>query len=160
MKRPFGGIIEEGRRLKDLGYSPIIHASHSNAKAICDVPRNLTDEQIKVIAKEFNGTIGIVEYKIFVKNGGVISKLDPHYYEKYYLKHINHLRDILGGIENISVSTDDMMLNFVAGDKPPVYKHKEVANKIRELLRDNGYNKKDIENILYKNFEEKILSRL
>jgi len=66
MKKPFGGIIEECRRLRKLGYNPIIHASHSNSKVICDVPRNITDEQIKAIAEEFDGTIGIVEYVPFV----------------------------------------------------------------------------------------------
>jgi len=67
-EKTFWGIIEQCKRLRKQGYIPIIHASHSNSKTICDVPRNLSDEQIKAIAEEFDGTIGIVGYTPFVVN--------------------------------------------------------------------------------------------
>ena len=77
---------------------PKIFASHSNLKSIYNVKRNLLDDQIIKI-KELNGIIGIVEYKDFVtKNNN---------YEDYYLKHINYLKELLGGVDNIAVSTDD-----------------------------------------------------
>ena len=95
MRKLFGGIIEEARRLKEIGHSPIIHASHSNSKTVYNVPRNLTDEQIKVIVEEFDGTIGIVEYTQFCTNKkGLFEKT----YEKYYLEHINYIGNLLGGI--------------------------------------------------------------
>ena len=67
--KTFYGIIEECRKLKKEGFKPIVHASHSNARAVYDIPRNLTDEQIEIIAREFDGTIGIVEYSGFVHVG-------------------------------------------------------------------------------------------
>ena len=69
MRKHFGGIVEECKRLKGLGHSPIVHASHSNCKTLCNVPRNLTDEQIKAIVEEFDGTIGVVAYAPFVEGG-------------------------------------------------------------------------------------------
>jgi len=156
MKKPFGGIIEECKRLKSLGHFPIVHASHSNSKVICDVSRNLKDEQIKAIVEEFDGTIGIVGYVPFVKPTG--DKKDIVSPEEYYLKHINHVKELLGGIDNIVVSTDDMTFEGEESE-PPVYKHEEVAKEIRKLLQNDGYTNQDIEKILHKNFEEKILKK-
>jgi membrane dipeptidase len=42
-----------------------IFATHSNCKAICDHPRNLTDEQIRIII-ERNGFIGLNLYPDFL----------------------------------------------------------------------------------------------
>ncbi|MCL2341718.1 MAG: membrane dipeptidase [Firmicutes bacterium] len=144
--KTFYGIIEECRKLKKEGLKPIVHASHSNARAICDVPRNLTDEQIKIIAEEFDGTIGAVEYSGFVKPAVAL-----HSGEQYYLKHINHIRDLLGSVDNICAATDDMSLHYISSDKPPVYKHEEVAGRIRKLLRSNGYSEEEAEKILHEN---------
>jgi len=77
-----------------------------------------------------------------------------------YLEHINHIKKLLGGIDNIAVSTDDMTFENNMNDKPPVFKHETVAKEIEALLQNNGYAEEDIEKILYKNFEEKILSKL
>lgn len=159
-EKTFYGIIEECRKLKSLGYSLVIHSSHSNAKAICDVPRNLTDEQIKIIANEFNGTIGIVEYTPFIKLKNENEEFSLTEYENKYLEHINHVRELLGNVENIAVSTDDMTFEYNNPEKRPIYKHEEVGKKIKELLENNGCNKEEIEKILYKNFETKILARI
>lgn len=40
-------------------------ASHSNCRRLCDVPRNLTDEQIKTIAAT-GGLMGINSYPAFI----------------------------------------------------------------------------------------------
>ena len=146
MKKHFGGIIEKVRGIKK--HNPILFASHSNAKGICNVNRNLTDEQIRVIAEEFNGTIGMVEYTPFCTDRKWANKST---YEKYYFKHINYVKNLLGGVDHITVATDDMSLQFINGDKPPVYKHKEVAAKIKNLLIKNGYTDEETEKILYKN---------
>jgi membrane dipeptidase len=136
-EKTFYGIIEECRKLKSNGNTPIIHSSHSNAKAICDVPRNLTDEQIKIIANEFNGTIGIVEYTPFIKERKENETFDLAEYEKCYINHINHIKKLLGNIENIAVSTDDMTFEYNNPDKRPIYKHEEVGKKLKELLENN-----------------------
>ncbi|HYN83983.1 MAG TPA: dipeptidase [Pyrinomonadaceae bacterium] len=46
---------------------PVI-ATHSNARAIADVPRNLTDEQIRAVAKT-GGVVSVVFYPAFVEPG-------------------------------------------------------------------------------------------
>jgi membrane dipeptidase len=46
---------------------PVI-ATHSNARAIADVPRNLTDEQIRALART-GGVVSVVFYPAFVEPG-------------------------------------------------------------------------------------------
>ena len=48
----------------DISNAPII-ASHSSAKALCDHPRNLTDEQIKAIAAK-GGVVQVCLYNWFL----------------------------------------------------------------------------------------------
>ena len=65
--------------LKRKEKAPIVFASHSNARELCDVPRNLNDKQIIKI-KELEGVIGIVGVKQFsIKektfNGGNCMKM-------------------------------------------------------------------------------------
>lgn len=98
-EKTFYDIIEKAKYLKNKGKNPKIFASHSNLKSIYNVKRNLTDKQIIKI-KELDGIIGIVEYKGFVCE-------EKENYEQYYLEHINYLKNLLDGVENIALSTDD-----------------------------------------------------
>lgn len=159
-EKTFYGIIEECRRLRQAGKNPIIYASHSNAKAVCNHERNLTDEQIKVIAHEFEGVIGVVEYPPFVKIKGKNENIGNVEYEEHYLNHIKYIKELLGGVEHISVSTDDMTFEHDICYELPIYQHAEVAEKIKGNLLSGGYSKKEAEKILHENFESKILKRL
>lgn len=125
-EKTFYDIIEKAKQLKKLGYTPKIFASHSNCKNICDVKRNLTDEQIIKI-KEMNGIIGIVEYKGFVSN-------NLENYEQYYLKHINHIKNLLDGIDNIAVSTDDEIYYNKIIKNANIYKSDEVRSKYKKNI--------------------------
>lgn len=98
-EKTFYDIIEKAKDLKNKGKNPKLFASHSNLKSIYNVKRNLTDKQIIEI-KKMNGIIGIVEYKRFVCE-------ENKNYEQYYIEHINYLKNLLDGVENISLSTDD-----------------------------------------------------
>lgn len=125
-EKTFYDIIEKIKELKKLGYTPKIFASHSNCKNVCDVKRNLTDEQIIKI-KEMNGIIGIVEYKGFVSN-------NLENYEQYYLKHINHIKNLLDGIDNIAVSTDDEIYYNKIIKNANIYKSDEVRSKYKKTI--------------------------
>lgn len=72
-------------------------ASHSNAKAVADHPRNLTDEQIRaLIAKD--AVIGVTFVPEFVTSTGAAT-IDQ------LLKHIDHICS-LGGSRNIGFGSD------------------------------------------------------
>lgn len=141
-EKTFFDIIEICNKFKEL--NPLVFASHSNCKQVCNVPRNLTDEQILRI-KEFNGVIGVVSIKNFCNKD----------YEQNYIEHINHIKKITGGIQNICVATDDMRYYKI---KPKYYqnmnifKQETVSKDIQNLLLKNNYSKEDITKIMYKNF--------
>ncbi len=63
-------------------------ASHSNAKAVCPAPRNLTDDQIKAIARR-GGVIGLNMYPPFLSATGHANMEDV-------LKHIDYIIELVG----------------------------------------------------------------
>lgn len=160
-EKTFFDIINLCKKMKRKGEEPIVFASHSNVKAICNVPRNLTDEQILAI-KELGGIIGVVSIKNFCVDTNNISNFDINFEQKY-IEHINYISELLGGVENIAVSTDDMKYYFIEPEyyqNLNIYSHFEVSKKIREILIKNRYNEVEIKKILEYNFEDKILERM
>lgn len=92
-----------------------------------------------------------------------IKELTPQEYELEYLNHIEHINNLLGGIEHICVSTDNMSYYPIEPEyyqNANLYRHDEAAGNIKRILQKRGYSEDDTQKIMYKNFEEKILSRL
>ena len=142
-------------------YEPIVFASHSNVKALCDVQRNLTDEQIKAI-KELSGTIGITSIKRFcIKD---IDVNDPNTnFVQSYINHINYIRDLLGNVDNITVSTDDMRYYYIEPEyyqHANIFKHDNIKTPLTIALKNNGYTEEEINQILQTNFKHKILKKI
>lgn len=152
------GIIIDVSHLNDqcslevveLSSKPVI-ASHSNARAICDVPRNLPDELIKAIAKK-NGLIGINAFHLFVsddKEKKCIAGL---------IEHIDYLKNLVG-IDHIAFGFDFMEFLPAAsvdnieeadGCLSDLRNHSELKNFIC-ALEDHGYTQSDIAKISYQN---------
>lgn len=96
------GILIDVSHLNEAGFNDIIgtagrvFASHSNARAVHDHPRNLTDEQIEQIIAA-DGMVNIVFCPAFVGEGPVgIPDLFPH---------IDRIVS-LGGAGNIGIGSD------------------------------------------------------
>lgn len=160
-EKTFWDIVQIAKKYREKGENPIVFASHSNAKAICNVPRNLSDEQILAI-KALDGVIGMVSIKRFCINTNDICNpiID---YEQEYMKHFNHVKNLLGGVEHIAVATDDMRYYYIKPEyyqNANIYKHDQVKEKLSKDLERNNYNKAEIEKILNTNFREKILERI
>ena len=71
--------------LVDITAKPIL-ASHSNARALCDHSRNLTDDQLRAIA-ETGGTVGLNLYPPF---------LGEHADFETLLRHLEHMLTVCG----------------------------------------------------------------
>lgn len=147
-EKTFWDIIQICKANEKL--KPKVLASHSNCKTICNVPRNLSDEQIKAI-KELDGIIGIVGVKDFcTKNDNVNIK-------QKYIQNITHIKQILGNVNNIAIATDDMSYYTIEPEyyqKANVFKQNRIDKEITKLLKQNKYTKNEIEQIKYKNFEK------
>ena len=160
-EKTFFDIIDFCKYMKKHGKTPIVFASHSNARTLCDVPRNLTDEQLIAI-KKLDGVIGVVSIKKFCIDTDDVCNPNIDFEQKY-LEHIDYIKNLLGGIENIAVATDDMKYYYIEPEyyqNANIYLHYEVKGKLENALIKNGYNNFEIKQILENNFKEKILSRL
>lgn len=158
-EKTFYDIVNLCKELKRKGKQPTVFASHSNIKKLCNVPRNLSNNQIKEIAK-LEGVIGIVGVKQFCIKENSFNNNKLKYY-KAYVEHIKYLKDLLGGVDNIAISTDDMTYYGTEHYKNfNVFKQENIKKELERLLLKNGFTKLEIEKILFKNFEKKILEKL
>ena len=80
----------------EISDTPIV-CSHSNCKALCDVPRNLTDDQLRALAK-CGGVAQTTLYGGFLRKEGNASILDA-------MDHLQHAIDIMG-IDHVGLGTD------------------------------------------------------
>ena len=151
-EKTFYDIINICTKLKEGGKNPKVFASHSNIRSICNHKRNLTDKQILKI-KELNGIIGIVSVKPFCIKEKRFNN-NKNKYENAYIKHIQYLKELLHGIENIAVSTDDMKYYKTCRKYYKhfnVFKQENMKAKLEKQLLKNNFSQEEIEKILYKN---------
>lgn len=123
--------------------NPII-VSHSNVKKICDVARNLTDEQMLAI-KEKGGLIGVNAYVGFIKKESRVTIDD-------FVDHIDYIVKLLG-IDYVAFGFDFCEYLDLHEDTNPI--GLEDASKAQNMilkLKERNYSDEDIEKIAYKNF--------
>lgn len=156
-EKTFYDIINVCKKMKQNKYSPIIFASHSNCKSICDCARNLSDNQLLEI-KKLGGTVGIVGIKQFCLNYNTENKE----YIKAYINNINHLKQ-LKMIDNIAIATDNMeyyITNKKYYKNMMIFNQESIKKDICMELKKENYSNLEIEKIIHINFENKILQRL
>lgn len=121
----------------EISSAPIV-CSHSSARALCDHPRNLTDEQMRRLAQA-GGVAQVTFYNGFLKKEGQASIIDA-------VNHLNHMVKVMG-IDHVGIGTD-----FDGdGGVPGLASASELINFTRQLLR-NRYSDNDIEKIWGGNF--------
>jgi membrane dipeptidase len=119
--------------------APII-ASHSNARAIANVPRNMTDEMIVALAKK-GGVIQVNFNCAFVT-----TEKPPHATIADVVAHIDHIRRI-AGIDALGIGSDFDGISCSPVGLEDVSKY---PNLTRALL-EKGYSASDIRKIYGEN---------
>ena len=112
-----------------ISRAPIV-CSHSNCRALCDVPRNLTDDQLRAIARK-GGVMHITLYHGFLRTAGEASILDA-------IAHLEHAISIMG-TAHVGIGTDFDGDGGVSG----MADSSEMINFTRMLLR-RRYSPEDI----------------
>lgn len=121
----------------DISGQPIV-CSHSSSRALCDHPRNLTDDQMRALAKA-GGVAQTTLYHGFLRSDGEATVLDV-------IAHLDHSIRIMG-IEHVGIGTDFDGDGGVRGFNDA----SEVINFTRMLLAKR-YNEADIQRIWGGNF--------
>ena len=118
---PYSGLTELGKQavrrmeerrmlvdvshLNDGGFADVVKqaaapviASHSNCRALCDVRRNLTDDQLRAI-RDTGGVVGVNVYHNFVH-------ADPrHQTAEMLARHACHMAEVMG-VEHVACGFD------------------------------------------------------
>ncbi|PGY10315.1 dipeptidase [Bacillus sp. AFS031507] len=129
---------------------PGVFASHSNAKGVCAISRNLTDDQIKAIA-ERNGIIGLNAFSAFVHqdNPGIDRFID----------HAVYIADLVGsrhlgfGFDFIDY-LDAEALDSIGGTLPknPELDGAVDVPRLIEQMKKRGFSSTELESITWGNF--------
>lgn len=138
------GIIPDCSHLSDGGFydlskickKPFI-ATHSNARAIKNHPRNLTDDMIKILSNK-GGVMGLNFCSDFVAEDDItkVSKI---------AKHAKYIKNI-GGIDVLSIGSD-----FDGIENEVEIKDTSEMDKLYYGLKKEGFSDDDIEKVFYKN---------
>lgn len=143
------GMIIDVSHLSDAGFYDVLShtkkpfvASHSNARSVCGVARNLTDDMIKKLADR-GGVTGLnfcADFLTFptkgLENPGTIEAM---------VKHAKHITNV-GGMDCLGLGSDfdGIQANQElpdASDLPKLY----------EALKKAGFRESELEKIFYKN---------
>lgn len=125
------------RDAMDISSTPIV-CSHSSCRALCDHPRNLTDEQMKALAAK-GGVCQITIYHGFLRSEGEATVRDV-------LQHLDHAVDVMG-IDHVGIGTDFDGDGGVRG----MASSADFINFTR-MLMSKRYSERDIQAILGGNF--------
>lgn len=117
----------------DISTKPIV-CSHSNCKALCDVPRNLTDDQLRALAAK-GGVAHVTLYHGFLRNDRCEASIMDA------ILHLEHAIKIMG-VEHVGLGSDFDGDGGVKG----IADSSEMINFTLHLLR-RRYNERDIARI-------------
>ena len=121
----------------DISSTPIV-CSHSNSRALCNHPRNITDDQMRKLAQK-GGVMQVTLYNGFLRTDGKATILDA-------IEHLNRAVEIMG-IDHVGIGTD-----FDGdGGVPGCASASELINFTRLLLKER-YSEEDIRKIWGGNF--------
>ena len=121
----------------ELSELPIV-CSHSSCRALCDHPRNLTDEQMRALAAK-GGVMQVTMYNGFLVKDDEATVLDA-------LRHLEHAIEVMG-IDHVGIGTDFDGDGGVRG----MANAAELINFTR-LLLSRQFSEQDIEKIWGGNF--------
>ena len=117
----------------DISTQPIV-CSHSSCRALCDHPRNLTDDQMRRLAAK-GGVMQVTAYPGFLQINGEADIL-------HLMLHLDHAVEVMG-IEHVGLGTD-----FDGdGGIPGMADSSDLLNFTRHLLL-HRYSEEDISRIL------------
>jgi membrane dipeptidase len=128
----------------ELTNQPIL-ASHSCAYTLCPHPRNLTDDQLRALARN-KGLVGVNFYPSFLTQNAEAYLTDV-------VRHIAHIAEV-AGVDTVGLGSD-----FDGIDRTPIgLEHAGRFSRLPNELLNVGFNHQEVEQIMHKNFMRLLFS--
>ena len=121
----------------ELSQTPIV-CSHSSCRALCDHPRNLTDDQMRALAAK-GGVMQVTLYNGFLVKDGQATIEDA-------MRHLEHAINVMG-IDHVGLGTDFDGDGGICG----LANSSELTHFTRQLLK-RQFSEEDIQKIWGGNF--------
>jgi len=144
------GMLIDVSHLSDAGFADVLQhstqpfvASHSNARAMTNHPRNLSDEMLKQLA-DAGGMTGINFFNNFLVKGVLKEKLEIAKIEDM-IRHIKHIRNV-AGVEVIGLGSD-----FDGIPNPVEIEDASQMGKLSDELLKQGFSYDEVEKMFWKN---------
>lgn len=148
-EKSFWGVV-------DTVSGPII-ASHSDVRALADVPRNLRDDQLKAIA-ESGGFVGLNAFNEFISRDRALQTSDQLIQHALYMADLIGVDHIAFGFDFTDFLADETASSF-SSDVNVATRGLESCQQVPaflETLHEVGFSQEDIEKISYKNWHRVI----
>jgi len=136
----------------EVAEGPVV-ASHSNARSLCNNPRNLGDKQLKAVADR-GGVVGLAS--------GVDNFVKPENAAlEDFLDHLDYMVELIG-IENVGFGFDywEYLEKYFPGDSEnwgmgiEGMSDASKVSKLYQKMEERGYNEKEIRMVARENFLE------
>ena len=129
-------------------------ASHSTARAVCDFPRNLSDDQIRALADR-GGAMGLCFYGSFVGDPPTLEALMDHVDHIVELVGVDHISlgpDYIDYIMDVMIEEEDRMkergVDYISFDYVKGLETVAQLPNVTRALVARGYEDEGIEKIL------------
>lgn len=149
------GMLIDVSHLSDSGFwdcikeskSPIV-ASHSNARTLCNHPRNLSDDMLKVLG-ECGGVAGLNFYPFFVKENGIVGIEHLAEHAKYMVNK--------AGEDSVGIGSDFDGFSYPGEKEDRINCKENYIFHVREMeklwiaMKKIGLTERQLEKIQHKN---------
>ncbi|MFM2012676.1 MAG: hypothetical protein RLZZ396_1460 [Planctomycetota bacterium] len=152
------GITIDVTHLSDVAFWQVIerfggkiHASHQNARAICDWQRQFSDDQIKAVIDR-GGVLGVALDIIMMQNGYVRGLSKNEATLEVAVDQICHVRDLANGsVAHVGIGTD--LDGGYGYEQTPadLNKYRDVQ-KLVSMLLARGFSEQQVQSVFYGNW--------
>lgn len=127
-------------------YPGVVVASHCNSRALVPSPRQLSDEQIRLLG-ERDGLIGVVLFNPFLRAGQRKGDPKAQVTLDHVTAHIDHICQVLGEAAHVGIGSD-LDGGFGAADIPTGLDSAADLPNLAAALRQKGYREADVAGIM------------
>lgn len=153
-------MIMDVSHLNDRSFWDVLHlaegpilASHSNARALSNAPRNLTDEQLFAI-RDTNGLVGLNAFNLFISQNRSEQDLE------HFVNHASYIAEKIGvehlgfGFDFFEFLSTDSMKSYSDQDDSLIHGLEDCSKvpNLLEAMRKAGFTERELEMIARENW--------